>query len=75
MTRSGAAILVGAALGLGAAALGSTALADSLRYVEPRDWPTYSVVGVVVLLTGLVAAWLPAAEAGRGDPVNTLREE
>lgn len=73
--RSGLAVVLGVALGLAGAALGSTALAETLRHVSPRDWPTYAAVGLVVVATGLVAAWIPAGAAGRADPVTTLREE
>lgn len=73
--RSGVAVGIGVAVGLIAAALASTALAGMLARVDPRDWGPYAVVGIVVSLTGVVAAWVPAGAAGRADPVNTLREE
>jgi len=65
----------GVALGLGAAALSAGFLSEQLRHVDPRDAPTYLLVGAAVVLAGAVAAWIPATAAGRADPARTLREE
>lgn len=75
VVRSGLAVASGVALGLTAAALASTAMTDTLRYVEPRDWATYAVVGLLVVGTGIMAAWIPAGAAGRADPATTLKAE
>jgi putative ABC transport system permease protein len=75
VARSGAAVAAGALLGLGGAGLASAAFADGLRHVPAIDAPTYATVALVVVATGVVAAWIPAAAAGRADPVTTLREE
>jgi predicted permease len=73
--RTGTAVVAGAALGLVASWLAARALADVLRYVEPRDPGTLVVVAALVLAAGTVAAWLPAARAARVDPARTLRED
>jgi len=75
VVRAGTSVALGAVTGLIVAALGSSIVADTLRHVGPRDTGTYALVGVVVLITGLTAAWIPAAAAGRADPAVTLREE
>lgn len=73
--RSGVAVATGVVVGLTLASLGSDVLAGALRYVAPRDGVTYVLVGSVVVAAGIVAAWIPAAAAGRADPMSTLREE
>lgn len=72
---SGLAVGLGVALGLVGAAAGANVLAETLRYVQPRDGLTYLMVGITVVITGLVAAWVPATVASRTDPMRTLREE
>jgi putative ABC transport system permease protein len=67
--------MAGVALGILGAALGSRALTGVLYMVDPRDLPAYLAVAVVMAGTGLMAAWIPAARAGRVDPATTLREE
>ena len=75
VARSGAAVAVGVALGMAGALAASAALSDVLRHVPPRDVATYAIVAFLVVATGVLAAWIPAAAAGRADPVTTLREE
>jgi len=75
VARSGASVALGVALGLGAARLGSAILDDALRHVPASDAQTYGLVAALVVTTGLLASWIPATEAGRADPVATLREE
>jgi putative ABC transport system permease protein len=75
VTRSAFAVLLGVGLGLGGAAAGSAVMADTLAHVGPRDWWTYVLVGLGVIVTGTLAALIPARAAGRADPVTTLRVE
>jgi ABC-type antimicrobial peptide transport system permease subunit len=75
VARSAVSLAAGTALGLAGAALAARAMADLLVYVTPRDAVAYAAVAVVVLASGLAAAWLPARKAGLVDPVDTLREE
>jgi predicted permease len=72
---AGIAVGAGVVLGLGAAALASRAMVDVLHKVDPRDLIAYAAVGVLVLGAGLIAAWIPAAQAGRVDPAQTLRQD
>ena len=46
-----------------------------LAEVSPRDPLVLALVSSFVLVTILVASWLPARRAGRVDPVETLRSE
>ncbi len=75
VARSALALVLGVAVGLTGAALGSRLLAGVLLHVGPRDWLTYLVVGSVVIAAGVTAAWIPASQAGRADPIGTLRQE
>ena len=56
-------------------ALGATRGMDRLLFgVATADARTFAAVSVLVLLTGLVAAWVPARRASRADPVMALRD-
>ena len=60
----------------GTVALFATRVMTKLLFnVAPNDPMT--LVGVVVLLavTSVIAAWIPAANAGRADPVVALRAD
>jgi predicted permease len=66
---------LGLALGLAASFAAAGLVRGLLHGVEPSD-PTTLVAGsTVLLLTALVAAWLPARRAGRVDPIEALRTE
>ena len=69
--------LVGAGVvtgGIVAAALGG--LVQKLLYgVTPFDPLTFVVMPLGLLITGLVASWIPASRATRADPAGTLRSE
>lgn len=73
--RSVAVTSLGLAVGLPVAWLASRALGGLLYGVEPTDPLTYSVVSAVLLLTSVLAAWLPARRASSIDPVAALRTE
>lgn len=68
-SRVGAGLLVGLALGVGCAHLVRSALFG----VTPTSPGTGLAVAVVLLGTGLIAAYLPARRAGSTDPVEVLR--
>ena len=56
-------------------ALGATRWMDALLFgVATADARTFSTVAVLILLTGFVAAWVPARRASRADPVMALRD-
>lgn len=67
------------AAGLAAGAIGSYWLAPmgrSLLYgVEPSDPLAFTASAAGMLLTSMIAAWLPAWKAARLDPSAALREE
>lgn len=65
----------GVAVGLVLAAGGTRALAGLLHGVTPMDRPTLIVAALVVLGLSVVAAWLPARDAGRVAPAEVLRAE
>jgi predicted permease len=70
-------LLVGAgvALGLGGAAL-LTQLMESLLFgVTALDVPTYVAGAAILVLTGVLAGYLPARRATRVDPMSALRAE
>jgi predicted permease len=66
---------IGAVLGLGAA-VGLTRWMKSLLYeVSPLDPWTYAVVSMILLITAVLACYLPARRATRIDPAEALRTE
>lgn len=68
-------VLIGIALGLGAAVT-LTRLMESLLFgVATLDPVTYFVVATVLLATTTLASWLPARRVMRIDPMCALREE
>ena len=67
--------LAGVALGLGATLGLGRFLASLLVGVSPRDLPTLAAAAVVLTLTAVVAAWIPARRAATVDPVTALRFE
>lgn len=73
--RTAAVIGVGVATGLVAAGAGARVMTDVLVHVAPRDVVAYAIVALVVMVAGVLAAWIPAGRAGRVDPASTLREE
>jgi predicted permease len=66
-------VLLGTALGLGAARLLS-GLLDSLLYeVEPGDPRLLALAAASLVVTAFVASWIPARRVTRVDPVEALR--
>jgi hypothetical protein len=58
------------------AAFGMARLARGLLYdVSPADPRVFGMAAMVLLLSGLLAAWLPARRASRVDPMVALRHE
>ncbi len=72
----GARILVfGLVVGLAAAALLSRLLQGILYGVEARDPLTFVGTAAILLLVGIVSAWLPARRAAGVDPIESMRVE
>ena len=66
---------VGLVFGLGGALLLSRTLTTLLFSVSPNDPATLAVVGALLLLTTVLAGYLPARRATRIDPVVALRAD
>jgi putative ABC transport system permease protein len=66
---------IGVALGLIASAALGKVIATQLWGVSPYDPWTLVCVPLVLLITGLLACWLPARRAARVDPLVALRYE
>jgi putative ABC transport system permease protein len=74
--RMGARLVVlGLAIGLVVSLALSRVIASQLWGVSPYDLATLASVAAVLLVTGLVACWVPARRATRVDPLVALRYE
>jgi ABC-type antimicrobial peptide transport system permease subunit len=68
-------VIVGLVIGLGLS-FGAAGLVRGLLHgVEPSDPATLVAGSVLLLVTALAAAYLPARRAGRVDPITALRAE
>jgi ABC-type antimicrobial peptide transport system permease subunit len=68
-------VLIGLAIGLGAAAAGSRVLRSLLYGVAATDVATYAVVAGFLAAVAAAASYVPARRAARSDPMMALREE
>ena len=68
-------IAAGTVIGLGAAMLAARVIETFLFKTATNDAFTYAAVAVVLILTGCLAAFIPALRAARVDPVETLRAQ
>jgi ABC-type antimicrobial peptide transport system permease subunit len=65
--------LIGIGIGL-AVAFGVTRfMAEQIPGVSPTDPPTFTVITLMLALSGLLAAWVPAWRATRVNPMLALR--
>ncbi len=67
-------MIAGVAAGSALALLSSRGVGSLLFGLEPTDLTTLAIAGGALLLTGLVAALLPARRAAGIDPLTALRE-
>jgi predicted permease len=68
-------VLTGLVIGTAGALVATRAMQTLLFGVAPKDPVTFVAVPVVLVLTALVATWLPATYASRADPATALRAE
>jgi predicted permease len=68
-------VVIGLALGVAASLLLGRALQTFLYGVTSRDPATFGAVTVLLLMTGLLAGYLPARRAAAIDPARTLRAD
>lgn len=73
--QAGLLMLAGAAIGLVLAYFSGRVLASFLYGVSAHDAITMSVVTALLILAGLLAAYIPARKASRVDPIQALRGE
>ncbi|MFL5615945.1 MAG: ADOP family duplicated permease [Gemmatimonadaceae bacterium] len=68
-------VIVGLAIGVTAALVATRGLGALLFHVAPADPLTFVAVPLILALTGVAAAWIPALQASRADPAVALRSE
>jgi putative ABC transport system permease protein len=68
-------VIAGLVVGVAAAAVATRSIAGLLFGVPHTDLATYGTVMGVLLLSGLLACWIPARRAARIDPLEALRTE
>ncbi len=67
--------LVGVGLGLAIALVVTRFMAATIQGVSPTDPPTYTIVTLALVCSGVLAAWVPAWRATRVDPMLALRSD
>jgi predicted permease len=75
LTRALGIVVAGLIVGLAGAAAVTRVLQRFLFGVTPTDPIAFTVVTLLLLAVGLMAAWLPARRATRIDPCTALRAE
>jgi len=65
----------GILIGLAGAYAATRGIRSLLYDVSPTDWPTLSIVSLLLALIALAACYVPARRAMRVDPVRALRDE
>jgi len=75
VVQGGQVVLAGIAAGLIAAFFSTRALGRLLFGVESLDVTTFAATSAAMLLTGLLASYLPARRASSVDPIVSLRSE
>lgn len=73
LVESGRYLILGLAIGLPAGWLMSRGFGSIFFQVAPGDFSIHAIVAAVLVVAGLVAAFIPARRASRVDPVVTLR--
>jgi ABC-type antimicrobial peptide transport system permease subunit len=68
-------VALGVAIGLAAAIASTRALGGLLYGVETLDAGTFAAMSGAMVLTGLLASYLPARRASNVDPIEALRSD
>jgi putative ABC transport system permease protein len=74
LKQIGVAMIAGLTIGLVASTALSNNLTPFVYGVSSRDWISYGVAPIVLLLVGIVACAVPARRVAQTDPVQVLRE-
>ena len=75
LREAGLLVVLGLTVGLAASLLAAQFMRSLLFAVSPYDPFTFTAMGFLLLLTGLMAAWWPARRAASSEPMQTLRME
>jgi predicted permease len=75
VARAAAGAAAGLVVGLTAALAASRAIAAFLYDVSATDPATYASTALLLLVTSIVAAWLPARRAAKVEPARVLGDE
>jgi predicted permease len=75
LREAGLLVVFGLTAGLAASLLAAQFMRSLLFAVSPYDPFTFTAMGFLLLLTGLMAAWWPARRAASSEPMQTLRME
>jgi predicted permease len=68
-------VVVGLAIGTAGAFVATRAIQTLLYGIAAKDPLTFAVVPTVLVLTAILATWMPASYASRADPATALRAE
>ena len=68
-------VTVGLVIGAAFALVATRGMRALLYHVAPGDPLTFVAVAVILAITGMLAAWVPAVQASRADPAVALRAE
>jgi len=74
-TEASSLIVAGVALGSAIGLVGSRTLKTLLFGVRPDDLTALAIVAVLMVITGMLACWLPMRGAIKLDPMESLRHE
>jgi predicted permease len=66
---------LGVGIGLATAFAVTRFMSQNIPGVSPTDPPTFTLVTVLLMFSGLLAAWVPSLRATRVDPMLALRAE
>lgn len=74
LKQMGFAMIAGLLIGLAASAALSNNLAPFIYGVSTRDWLSFGLAPLVLVIVGVIACVVPARRVARTDPVAVLRE-